>query len=63
MLGKLNDAGKTIIMVTHEQDIAEHAKRIIRMKDGNIIQDGPSPRMLAARQRAAGRGRRHRRAH
>ena len=47
MLGKLNDAGKTIIMVTHEQDIAEHAKRIIWMKDGNIIQDGPSPRMIA----------------
>jgi putative ABC transport system ATP-binding protein len=48
MLGQLNDAGKTIIMVTHEEDIAEHAKRIIRMRDGQIIQDGPSPRMLRA---------------
>ncbi len=48
MLGRLNDAGKTIIMVTHEEDIAEHAKRIIRMKDGQIISDQPSPRMLAA---------------
>ena len=47
MLGRLNDAGKTIIMVTHEDDIAEHAKRIIRMRDGLIIDDGPSPRMLA----------------
>ena len=46
MLGRLNDAGKTIIMVTHEDDIAEHAKRIIRMRDGLIIDDGPSPRML-----------------
>ncbi len=53
MLGKLNEAGKTIIMVTHEEDIAEHAKRIIRMRDGNIIQDGPSPRMLAAAEAAA----------
>ena len=55
MLEKLNDAGKTIIMVTHEQDIAEHAKRIIWMKDGNIISDGPSPRMLEqqAREQAA----------
>ena len=47
MLGKLNDAGKTIIMVTHEDDIAENAKRVIRMRDGLIIEDGPSPRMLA----------------
>ncbi|WP_435011651.1 ABC transporter ATP-binding protein [Tundrisphaera lichenicola] len=48
MLAALNEAGKTIIMVTHEEDIAEHAKRIIRMRDGQIIQDGPSPRMLQA---------------
>jgi putative ABC transport system ATP-binding protein len=46
MLGRLNDAGKTIIMVTHENDIAAHAKRIIHMRDGQIIDDGPSPRML-----------------
>lgn len=45
MLGRLNDAGKTIIMVTHEEDIAEHAKRIIRMRDGLIVEDGPSRRM------------------
>jgi putative ABC transport system ATP-binding protein len=48
MLGSLNEAGKTIIMVTHEDDIAEHAKRIIRMRDGNIVEDGPSQRMIAA---------------
>ena len=53
MLGNLNDAGKTIIMVTHEDDIAEHAKRIIRMRDGLIVEDGPSQRMYAA---AAGLG-------
>ena len=54
MLGRLNDAGKTIIMVTHEEDIAEHAKRIIRMRDGQIYQDGPSPRMLQAQESAVG---------
>jgi putative ABC transport system ATP-binding protein len=48
MLGKLNDAGKTIILVTHEDDIAMHAKRIIRMRDGLIIEDKPSPRTLEA---------------
>ncbi|MFO0909668.1 MAG: ABC transporter ATP-binding protein [Isosphaeraceae bacterium] len=57
MLGRLNDAGKTIIMVTHEDDIAEHAKRIIRMRDGKIIDDGPSLRMQAAAEQArAGAG-------
>ena len=54
MLGTLNDAGKTIIMVTHEEDIAEHAKRIIRMRDGQIYQDGPSPRVLQAKESAVG---------
>ena len=56
MLGKLNDAGKTIIMVTHEDDIAEHAKRVIRMRDGLIIDDGPSPRMAGRTGRAGRHG-------
>jgi putative ABC transport system ATP-binding protein len=47
-LERLNDSGKTIIMVTHEDDIAACAKRIIRMRDGLIIDDGPSPRAMAA---------------
>ncbi len=33
---KLNKEGKTIIMITHEVDIAKNAKRIIRIKDGEI---------------------------
>ena len=36
---KLHQQGSTIIMVTHERDIAEHAKRIIHLKDGQIIED------------------------
>jgi putative ABC transport system ATP-binding protein len=36
---KLNDQGNTIIMITHEPDIAEHAKRIIHLKDGRITKD------------------------
>ena len=39
LLRKLNDAGKTIIMVTHENDIAAWAKRVIRMRDGHIESD------------------------
>ena len=37
---KLNAvANKTIILVTHEPDIAEYCKRIVRFKDGQIISD------------------------
>lgn len=36
---QLNDEGHTIIMITHEPDIAEHAKRVIHIKDGAIVGD------------------------
>jgi putative ABC transport system ATP-binding protein len=39
MLQKLNRAGKTIIMVTHENDIAAFARRAVRMRDGLIESD------------------------
>ena len=36
---ELNDNGVTILMVTHEEDVAEHTKRIIRLRDGVINSD------------------------
>lgn len=39
ILQKLNDEGKTIILVTHEFDTAKHAKRLLRMRDGLIVSD------------------------
>jgi len=40
---KLNREGRTIVLVTHEPDIAEHAKRIVRFRDGKIVSDEPVP--------------------
>jgi len=39
LLERLNADGKTVIMVTHEDDVAQHAKRIIRLKDGLLQSD------------------------
>lgn len=38
---RLNDAGKTVIIVTHEPEIAQHAKRILRFRDGLLESDEP----------------------
>ena len=39
VLQKLNNEGRTIIMVTHEPDIAAHTERIITLRDGKILSD------------------------
>ncbi|MFQ3587179.1 MAG: ABC transporter ATP-binding protein [Fimbriimonadaceae bacterium] len=48
---ELNRQGKTVIIVTHEEDIAEHCKRIIRFRDGRIVHDEPVPNPIDARVR------------
>ena len=38
---EINREGKTVVMVTHELDVAQHATRIIRFRDGELCEDGP----------------------
>ncbi len=45
---KLNDEGKVIVLVTHEWDIARHARRIVRFRDGKIVGDEPVTERIIA---------------
>lgn len=41
ILTEINKEGITIVLVTHEQDVAKHAERLVQVKDGEVIYDGP----------------------
>jgi putative ABC transport system ATP-binding protein len=44
----LHGQGQTVIMVTHEADIAAHAARVVLLRDGRVASDTPNPRKAAA---------------
>jgi putative ABC transport system ATP-binding protein len=43
LFDRLHDEGNTLIVVTHEQHIADHASRIVRLSDGDIVSDKKRP--------------------
>ncbi len=48
IFGKIQESGNTVILVTHEEDIAAYAKRVVRLRDGLIESDTlRSPRIAA----------------
>jgi putative ABC transport system ATP-binding protein len=48
ILQALNDGGTTIVMVTHERDVAEHGTRLVHMRDGLIDSDEALVRIVAS---------------
>ena len=46
LLEEIHDAGNTVIIITHEEDIALHAHRIIRLVDGQIVSDEPNKNIV-----------------
>ena len=56
LFGRLNTEGRTVIMITHEADVAAHAKRVVRLRDGLVVEDrrqapvaGPPPAFAGVR--------------
>jgi putative ABC transport system ATP-binding protein len=49
----LHAEGKTVILVTHEEDIARHAQRVIRFRDGHIVSDQRVENTVDAREMLA----------
>lgn len=48
LLQDLHEEGRTIIIVTHEPDIARHCRRIVRFRDGKVVSDEPIPEPIDA---------------
>ena len=48
VLDRLNRTGRTIVLITHEPDVAEHARRLIRLVDGEIVQDVRQRELVSA---------------
>lgn len=50
LLEEIHEAGNTIILVTHEEDIARHAHRIVRLSDGLIFSDEPNSNIITVKE-------------
>ena len=49
LFDQINAAGRTVIVITHEADVADRAKRVIRMRDGKVVSDTMNDRRAGAR--------------
>ncbi|WP_327130654.1 ABC transporter ATP-binding protein [Streptomyces sp. NBC_01343] len=61
LVDRLNASGRTVVLITHEDEVARHAKRVLRLVDGQIVEDvrqapvaGPPPAMRERAHAVAG---------
>jgi putative ABC transport system ATP-binding protein len=47
LLVELNDVGRTVVLITHEPEVAEFAKRIVELRDGGIVRDVRQKQLVA----------------
>ena len=48
IFSRLNDRGRTIVLITHEDDVAAYAKRVVRLRDGVVVSDTAVPEAVPA---------------
>jgi putative ABC transport system ATP-binding protein len=48
LLVELNEAGRTVVLITHEPEVAEFAKRVIELRDGQIVRDVRQKQLVAS---------------
>ena len=51
ILAQQHDQGATIVLVTHSDEVAQHASRLVRLADGRVVEDAPTARGAAAGRR------------
>jgi len=56
VFGRLNAAGRTVVLITHDHDVAAHARRVVHLRDGRVVGDHRRPPLAGAHPPAVAAG-------
>jgi putative ABC transport system ATP-binding protein len=56
VFGRLNAAGRTVVLITHDHDVAAHARRVVHLRDGRVVGDHRRPPLAGAHRPAVAAG-------